>query len=48
MKLLDDNLFAELADDTEAPRELGEEDKDLLKSLEKMAEEVKDEAGSID
>jgi hypothetical protein len=48
MNLLDDNLFAEVADDTVALRELGEEDKDFLECLEKMAKEVKDEAGSID
>jgi hypothetical protein len=35
-----------LEDDTEAPAELAEEDKDFLKSLEKMAEEVEDEADS--
>ena len=46
--LLDDKLLAEVADDTEAPGELGEEEKDFLKSLEKMVEEVKDEPGSID
>jgi hypothetical protein len=50
MKLLDENLLAEVAGDTEAPGELAEaeEDKDFLKNLEKMAEEVQDEAGSID
>ena len=46
--LLDDNLLAEGGEDTGARGELAEEDKDFLKSLEKMAEEVKDEAGSID
>ena len=33
-----------LADDTEAQGELAEEDKDFLKSLEKMAEEIETEA----
>jgi hypothetical protein len=41
---LDDNQLAEDADDTEAPCELGEEDKDFLECLEKMVEEVEDEA----
>jgi hypothetical protein len=45
VKLLDENLLAEDVDDVEPPGELGE---DFLKSLEKMAEEVKDEANSID
>lgn len=44
MKLLDDNLFIEDFDDTEATGELAEEDKDFIKSLEKMAVEVEDEA----
>jgi hypothetical protein len=44
MKLLDDDLLVEGVDDTEAPRKLAEEDKDFLKNLEKMAEEVEDEA----
>jgi hypothetical protein len=48
MKLLDENLLAEVADNTEAPSKLPEEDKDFLTSLEKMAEGVKDEADSID
>lgn len=48
MKLLDDNLFEELEDDTEAPDESAEQDKDILKRLEKMVEEVGDEADSID
>jgi hypothetical protein len=48
MNLLDDKLLAEVADDTEDPGELGEEDKDFLKCIEKMVEEVKDESGSID
>jgi hypothetical protein len=48
MQLLDENLLAEIANDTEVPGELGEEDKDFLESLEKMVEGVKDESGSID
>ena len=44
MKLLDDNPLAEGTDDTEAPCELGEEDKDFLECLEKMMEEVESEA----
>jgi hypothetical protein len=32
-----------LVDDTEAPAELAEEEKDFLKSLEKMAEEIERE-----
>ena len=50
MKLLDENLLAEVAGDTEAPGELAEaeEDKDLLKNLEKMVEEVEDNPNSID
>ena len=43
MKLLDDDLFVEDVDDTEAPDRLGEEDEDLLKKLEKKAAEVEDE-----
>ena len=48
MKLLDDNLLAEAADGIGAAGELAEEDKDFLNSLEKMAEEVQDDANSID
>jgi hypothetical protein len=44
MKLLDDNLLEEAVDDTEAYDGLDEEDKALLKRLEKMAEEVEEEA----
>jgi hypothetical protein len=44
MKLQDDDLLVEGVDDTKAPGELADEDKDFLKSLEKMAEEVEDEA----
>jgi hypothetical protein len=48
MNLLDDNLLAEGVDDTEARGELAEEEKDFLKDLEKVAEEVEDDANSID
>jgi hypothetical protein len=48
MKLLDENVIAEVADDIKAPGESGEEDKEFLNSLEEMAGEVKDEPGSID
>jgi hypothetical protein len=48
MKLLDENILAEVADDIEAPGELAEEDKDFLESLEKMVKEVEDEPDSID
>jgi hypothetical protein len=48
MKLLDEDLLAEGANGIEPPGELGEEDEDLLKDLEKMAEEVEDDANSID
>jgi hypothetical protein len=48
MKLLDENRLAEIEDGIEAPGESGEEDKDFLKSLEEMANEVKDDANSID
>lgn len=44
MKLLDDDALEEVEDDTEAPDESAEDDKDFLKSLEKKAEEVEDEA----
>jgi hypothetical protein len=47
MKLLDDDLFVEDEDDTEASNGLDEEDKDLLKRLEKMVEEVEDEAENL-
>jgi hypothetical protein len=40
----DKNLFEKLEDDIEAPGELAEEEKDFLKSLEKMAEEIEGEA----
>ena len=48
MKLLDEDLLAEGADDVEPPGELVEEENDFLKSLEEMANEVKDDANSID
>ncbi len=48
MKLLDENLLAEAADEIEASGELTEEDKDFLNSLEKMVKEVADEPNSID
>ncbi len=44
MKLLGDDLLVEDVNDTEALGKLAEEDKDFLKRLEKMAEEVEDEA----
>ena len=48
MKLLDEDLLAEGVDDVDPPGELGEEGEDFLKSLEEMANEVKDDANSID
>jgi hypothetical protein len=48
MKLLDENLLAEGANDIQATGELTEEDKDFLSSLEKMVKEVQDEPNSID
>jgi hypothetical protein len=48
MKLLDDSLLAQAADDVGVLGELGEEDMDFLNSLEEMAKEVDDEPGSID
>jgi len=48
MKLVDDYLLAEAADDIRAAGELAEEDKDFLNSLEKMVKEVEDEPNSID
>jgi hypothetical protein len=48
MKLLDDSILAQAADDIGALGELGEEDMDFLNSLEEMAKEVDDEPGSID
>lgn len=41
---MDDDLLVDGVDDTKAQGELAEEDKDFLKSLDKMAEEVEDEA----
>jgi len=43
MNLLDDNLFVQGVDGTEASDGLGEEDRELLKSLEKMASEIDSE-----
>ena len=48
MNLLDENVLAEVTDETKAQDELGEEDKDFLNSLEEMAKEVEDEPDSID
>jgi hypothetical protein len=45
---MDENLFVKLADDIKDSNGLVEEDEDFLKSLEKMANEVKDEPDSID
>ncbi len=44
MKLLDDDVLEEVADDTAPSNGSGEEDKDILKSLEKKAEEIENEA----
>ena len=43
MNLLDDSVLVELGDDIEAPDRLGEDDKDLLESLERMAAEIDSE-----
>jgi hypothetical protein len=43
MSPLEENPFMKLMDDIEGSDELAEEDKEFLKSLEKMAEEVEDE-----
>jgi hypothetical protein len=43
MNLLDDSMLVEVPDDTEAPDRLGEDDKDLLESLERMAAEIDSE-----
>jgi hypothetical protein len=48
MKLLDDNLLAEAADNMDALGELTDEDKDFLNSLEEMAKEVENDPDSID
>jgi hypothetical protein len=48
MKLLDEDLLAVGVDDAEFSPELGEENGDFLKDLQKMAEEVEDDANSID
>jgi hypothetical protein len=41
---MDENLFVKLADDIEVSDGLTAEDKDFLKSLEKMATEIDGEA----
>jgi hypothetical protein len=46
MSPLEEDPFMELADDMEAPAELADEEKDFLKSLEKMAEEIDIESRS--
>jgi hypothetical protein len=46
MSPLEEDPFMELLNDTEAPAELAEDEKDFLKSLEKMAEEIDAEGGS--
>jgi hypothetical protein len=43
MSPLEEDLFMKLEEDVEAPGELSEEEKDFLKSLEKMAEEIERE-----
>jgi hypothetical protein len=48
MSPLEEVLSMKLTDDIEGSDGLAEEDKDFLKSLEKMAQEVGDEADSID
>jgi hypothetical protein len=44
MTPMDQNLFIKLADDIEVSGELTAEDKELLRSLEKMATEIDSEA----
>jgi hypothetical protein len=46
MSPLGEDLFMKLEEDVEAPGELAEEEKDFLKSLEKMVEEIESEANS--
>jgi hypothetical protein len=48
MKLLDDDVLAEVPDDIMAPGEVAEEDMDFLNDLEEMAKEVEDDPDSID
>ncbi len=48
MEPLDENLPAEGVDEAEPQGELDEEDKNFLKDLEKMVEEVEDDVDSID
>lgn len=45
MNLLDNNLFVQGVSDTEASDGLGDEDRELLESLERMATEIDGEAG---
>jgi hypothetical protein len=42
----DENLFEKLQEDIEVPAELTSEEKEFLKSLEKIAEGVEDEANN--
>jgi hypothetical protein len=46
MSPLEEDPFMELLNDNEAPAELADEEKDFLKSLEKMAEEIDTEGSS--
>jgi hypothetical protein len=46
MKLLDDGLFVEAVDETEASDGSGEEDKDFLKRLEKKAVGIESETNN--
>jgi hypothetical protein len=48
MSPLEENLFMKLIDDIEGSDGWAKEDKDFLKSLEKMAEEIESEAESSD
>jgi hypothetical protein len=48
MTPMDQNLFVKLRDDIEVSDGLTAEDRELLNSLEMMAREVDDEAGSIE
>ncbi len=44
MKLLDEDALGEVEDDTAPSNGSGEEDKGILKSLERKAEEIENEA----
>jgi DNA replication initiation complex subunit (GINS family) len=46
MKSLDENALVQVPDETEAPGELTEEEKDFLKRLEEVAGEAMDDAES--